>query len=132
VLPTRVARNGALLTRAGRIPIKSPRYARSQGPIEPDCDCYTCRHFSLGYLHHLFRAKELLAYRLNSIHNVRFLVRLTEEIRAAILDGTFAERKAAFLAGYQPSDPAVARAERARWLQAHGRTPAAPLAGRRG
>jgi hypothetical protein len=53
-------------------------------------------------------------------------VRLTEEIRAAILDGTFAERKAAFLAGYQSSDPAVAHAERARWLQAHGRTPAAP------
>jgi queuine tRNA-ribosyltransferase len=126
VLPTRVARNGALLTRAGRIPIKSPRYAHRQDPIEPDCDCYTCRHFSLGYLHHLFRAKELLAYRLNSIHNVRFLVRLTEEIRAAILDGTFAERKAAFLAGYQSSDPAVAHAERARWLQAHGRTPAAP------
>ncbi len=121
VLPTRVARNGALLTRDGRIPIKSSRYAHSQEPIEPDCDCYTCRNFSLGYLHHLFRAKELLAYRLNSIHNVRFLVRLTETIRAAILDGTFAERKAAFLARYQISDPAVARTERERWLLAHGR-----------
>src|SRR5437762_91252 len=84
VLPTRLARNGALWTQAGRIAIKSPRFAHVQAPIEADCDCYTCRHFSLGYLHHLYRAKELLAYRLNSIHNVRFLMRLTERMRAAI------------------------------------------------
>ena len=122
VLPTRVARNGALLTRDGRIPIKSPRFAHEQGPVEPDCDCYTCRHFSLGYLHHLYRAKELLAYRLNSIHNVRFLMRVMDEIRASIRDGVFAERKAAFLARYQISDPAVARAERDRWLAAHARS----------
>ena len=75
----------------------------------------------LAYVHHLFRAKELLAYRLNSIHNVRFLVRLAEEIRRSILDGTFREAKAAFLDAYQPSDPEVARDQRARWLVAHGR-----------
>ena len=123
VLPTRLARNGALLTRHGRIAVKSARYASEHGPIEADCDCYTCRHFSLGYQHHLFRARELLAHRLNSIHNVRFLVRLTEEIRAAILDGTFAARRAAFLAGYQGTDPDVARVERARWIAARDRGP---------
>jgi queuine tRNA-ribosyltransferase len=126
VLPTRLARNGALLTRAGRVPIKSARFAEVQGPLDPECDCYTCRNFSAGYLHHLYRAQELLAYRLNSIHNVRFLVRLTSEIRAAIRAGTFAEEKAAFLDRYQVSDPEVARAERARWLAAHGRAPVAP------
>jgi queuine tRNA-ribosyltransferase len=121
VLPTRLARNGALLTRHGRLPIKSPRFARSEAPIEEGCDCWTCRNFSVAYVHHLYRTKELLAYRLNSIHNVRFLVRLAGEIRDHILAGTFAEAKAAFLAGYQASDPEVARDQRARWLVAHGR-----------
>ena len=123
VLPTRLARNGALLTHAGRLPIKSPRFAGLDAPIEAGCDCWTCRTFSLGYLHHLYRCKELLAYRLNSIHNVRFLVRLAGEIRASILRGTFAADKAAFLAAYQTSDPEVARAQRAQWLVAHGRAP---------
>ena len=121
VLPTRLARNGALLTRHGRLPIKSPRFARLDEPIEPGCDCWTCQNFSVAYVHHLFRTKELLGYRLNSIHNVRFLVRLAGEIRQSILDGTFREAKAAFLAAYQPSDPEVARDQRARWLVAHGR-----------
>jgi queuine tRNA-ribosyltransferase len=121
VLPTRLARNGALLTRNGRLPIKSPRFARLDAPIEPGCDCWTCQNFSVAYVHHLFRTKELLGYRLNSIHNVRFLVRLAGEIRRSILDGTFSEAKAAFLAAYQPSDPEVARDQRARWLVAHGR-----------
>ena len=121
VLPTRLARNGALLTRRGRLPVKSSRFARELGPVEAGCDCWTCRHFSLGYLHHLYRAQELLAYRLNSIHNVRFLVRLAGEIRAAILDGTFAAQKEAFLAGYQVSDPAVAREQRERRAAALGR-----------
>jgi queuine tRNA-ribosyltransferase len=129
VLPTRLARNGALLTRLGRIPVKSPRFAHEQGPVEPGCDCYTCRNFSLGYLHHLYRAKELLAYRLNSIHNVRFLVRLMDEIRAAIRAGTFAEEKAAFLEGYQISDPVVARTQRERWLAAHDRVRVVSTAG---
>jgi queuine tRNA-ribosyltransferase len=121
VLPTRLARNGALLSHHGRLPIKSPRYARVDGPIEEGCDCWTCRNFSAGYVHHLFRCKELLAYRLTSIHNVRFLVRLAAEIRAHILAGTFREAKAAFLAAYQTTDPDVARDQRALWLAAHGR-----------
>lgn len=122
VLPTRVARNGALLTRDGRLPIKSPRYAHLQQPIEPDCDCYTCRNFTLGYLHHLFRAKELLAYRLNSIHNLRFLTRIAEEMRAAILSGSFNHYREEFLSRYKTSDRELAAKQRELWLQAHGRT----------
>src|SRR3954462_246729 len=121
VLPTRVARNGALLTRDGRVPIKSPRFARIQGPIEDNCHCYTCRNFSMGYVHHLFRAKELLAYRLNSIHNLRFMTRTVAEIRASILDGTFPAYREQFLARYQPTDREAATKQRALWLQAHGR-----------
>ncbi|MEA2575755.1 MAG: queuine tRNA-ribosyltransferase [Chloroflexia bacterium] len=121
VLPTRVARNGALLTKDGRLPIKSPRYAHLQQPIEPDCDCYTCRNFTLGYLHHLFRAKELLAYRLNSIHNLRFLTRMAEDMRAAILAGTFNQYREEFLARYRTSDRELAVKQRELWLQAHGR-----------
>lgn len=123
VLPTRVARNGALLTRDGRLPIKSPRYARVDGPIEAECDCYTCRNFSMGYVHHLFRAKELLAYRLNSIHNLRFMTRTMEEIRAAILDGTFSDYREEFLARYRTTDRVAAVKQRELWLQAHGRSP---------
>ncbi len=121
VLPTRVARNGALLTRDGRLPIKSARYAGSQEPVEPDCDCYTCRTFSLGYLHHLFRAKELLAYRLNSIHNLRFLTRMAEEIRASILVGTFNDYREEFLSRYKTSDRELAVKQRELWMQSHGR-----------
>ncbi|HET6262562.1 MAG TPA: tRNA guanosine(34) transglycosylase Tgt [Chloroflexia bacterium] len=121
VLPTRVARNGALLTKDGRLAIKSPRYSHLQAPIEPDCDCYTCRNFSLGYLHHLFRAKELLAYRLNSIHNLRFLTRMAEDMRAAILAGTFNDYREEFLARYQTSDRELAVKQRELWLQSHGR-----------
>jgi queuine tRNA-ribosyltransferase len=123
VLPTRVARNGALLTRDGRLPIKSPRYAKVDGPIEEGCDCYTCRNYAMGYVHHLFRAKELLAYRLNSIHNLRFMTRTMEEIRAAILNGTFGAYREEFLARYRTTDREAAVKQRERWLQAHGRSP---------
>lgn len=121
VLPTRVARNGALLTKGGRLPIKSSRYALVDNPIEEDCDCYTCTHFTLGYLHHLFRAEELLAYRLNSIHNLRFMTRTVEEIRASILDASFNSYREEFLARYKTTDRAAAVAQREKWLAAHGR-----------
>ena len=121
VLPTRVARNGALLTRDGRLSIKSARYAGVDAPVEADCDCYACLHFTLGYLHHLFRAEELLAYRLNSIHNIRFMTRIIAEIRASILGGTFAAYREEFLARYKPSDREAAIRQRQLWLQAHGR-----------
>jgi len=122
VLPTRVARNGALLTRDGRLPIKSARYSQVDGPIEEECDCYTCRHFSMGYVHHLYRAQELLAYRLNSIHNLRFMTRTMEEIRAAILAGNLTEYREEFLTRYRTTDREAAVQQRALWLKAHGRS----------
>ncbi|HYS09179.1 MAG TPA: tRNA guanosine(34) transglycosylase Tgt [Myxococcales bacterium] len=87
VLPTRVARNGLLFTRRGRLQIKAARYARDPGPADPDCGCYTCRNFSRAYLRHLFAAQELLAFRLNSIHNLTFYLDLMRDLRAAIERG---------------------------------------------
>ena len=93
VLPTRVARNGLLFTRRGRLQIKAARYARDPGPPDPDCGCYTCRTFSRAYLRHLFAAQELLALRLNSIHNLAFYLDLMRELREAIERGE-AQRRA--------------------------------------
>ena len=120
VLPTRTARTGGLYTPAGRINVRAARWREERGPVDATCDCYSCRTFSAGYLHHLIRAEEdesrgeLLYYRLASIHNLRFLIRLMEGARAAILDGTFAAYRAAFLAGYTPPDREVAEQQRRR------------------
>jgi queuine tRNA-ribosyltransferase len=84
VLPTRVARNGLLFTRRGRLQIKAARYARDPGPADPECRCYTCRTFSRAYLRHLFAAQELLAFRLNSLHNLTFYLDLMAGLRLAI------------------------------------------------
>lgn len=84
VMPTRNARNGTLFTREGRIVIKNARYVDDERPIEEGCDCYTCAHYSRAYLRHLYMANELLVYRLNSIHNIRYYLRFMEEIRGAI------------------------------------------------
>jgi queuine tRNA-ribosyltransferase len=100
VLPTRLARNAALFTREGRLNIRNARFERDGAPIESDCRCYTCRHFSRAYLRHLFKAHELLAYRLASIHNVHFLLRLMRDVRTAIAAGRFSAFREAFLAGY--------------------------------
>ncbi|MBI4340542.1 MAG: tRNA guanosine(34) transglycosylase Tgt [Chloroflexi bacterium] len=104
-LPTRVARNGALFTRQGRVDVTSAAlFGGRQGPVEEGCDCYTCRRFSVGYLHHLFRAKELLGLRLASIHNLRFVMRLMEEMRRAVLEGQFQAFAQAFLETYRPAN----------------------------
>ena len=87
VLPTRVARNGLLFTHRGRLQIKAARYARDPGPADPECACYTCRTFSRAYLRHLFAARELLAFRLNSIHNLAFYLDLMRQLREAIERG---------------------------------------------
>jgi len=84
VLPTRNARNGSLFTAEGRITIKNAQYAQDARPIEEACGCYTCRHFSRAYLRHLFMAREILAYRLNTIHNLYYYARLMEALRTAI------------------------------------------------
>ena len=102
VLPTRVARNGAALTREGRINMRNRQYANDPNPLEPGCTCYTCRTFSRAYIRHLVKASEILAHQLLSIHNLHLLLTLMREMRAAILDGTFTDYATAFLATYQP------------------------------
>jgi len=89
VLPTREARHGTLLTSRGRIKIKNARHATSAEPLDPDCNCYTCRTFTRAYLHHLFRCGEMLGSTLNSIHNLSYTVGLTRAARQAILANTF-------------------------------------------
>jgi queuine tRNA-ribosyltransferase len=100
VLPTRLARNAALFTRQGRINIRNARFERDAMPVEESCRCYTCRHFSKAYLRHLFKAGELLAYRLATVHNVHFLLELMRDVRAAIAAGRFLAFKDGFLATY--------------------------------
>lgn len=88
VMPTRNARNGSLFTSKGRLTIKNARYARDERPVEEGCQCYTCTRFSRAYLRHLYLSREILAYRLNTIHNLYYYARLMEDIRAAIRDDT--------------------------------------------
>jgi len=116
-LPTRVARNGALFTGQGRRNIGNAAYRRMEQPVDPGCDCYTCRTFSAGYLHHLFNCGELLAYRLATIHNLRFISNLMSKARSAILDGTFNAFKDEFLVGYQPTDEQMRLNQKQRWLK---------------
>ncbi|XPV77331.1 MAG: tRNA guanosine(34) transglycosylase Tgt [Desulfovibrio sp.] len=100
VLPSRNARNGTLFTSEGRVNIKKAAYREDQGPLDPNCDCYTCRNFSRAYLRHLYVAKELLSYRLNTLHNLAFFLKLTEEVRTAIANGTFKELKKKYETAY--------------------------------
>ena len=87
VLPTRIARNGSILTRGGRVNLRNRQFIDDAGPPDQSCDCYTCARFSRAYLRHLFMAGEILGHRLASIHNLRMLVRLVGEIRDAIGGG---------------------------------------------
>jgi queuine tRNA-ribosyltransferase len=84
VLPTRNARNGWLYTSDGVVKIRNAEYARDTRPLEEGCDCYTCRHYSRAYLRHLYRGREILGARLNTIHNLHYYMTLTAELRAAI------------------------------------------------
>jgi len=120
-LPTRVARNGALFTWQGRRNIRNAAFSQREDPIEPDCDCYTCRNFSTAYLHHLFRGEELLAYRLATIHNLSFMNTLMRKIRDAIIDGTFNSFRDSFSASYQPTDEKLRIAQKQKWLDMRNR-----------
>ena len=84
VLATRVARNGTVFTHDGRLVVRNAKYADDFSPLDPDCDCYACRNYTRAYIRHLFKAGEILALRLNSIHNIYFLTKMMEEMRAAI------------------------------------------------
>lgn len=115
-LPTRIARNGALFTMQGRVNIRKAAYKAEEGPIDTDCDCYTCRTFSAAYLHHLFKCEELLAYRLATIHNLRFITRLVQRIGDAIQQDTFLAFKNAFLSQYQVTNEEVRLVQKQKWL----------------
>ncbi len=129
VLQTRVARNGAVYTLDGRVNVRTAAWRDDGGPIDPWCDCYTCRRFSRAYLHHLFKCEELLGYRLASIHNVRWTIKLMETIRTAIARGTFPKFRQEFLARYRTTDQEARREQKARWLAARERVlSAAPSA----
>ena len=91
VMPTRNARNGHLFTRFGDIKIKNAKHKADTGPLDPSCTCYTCRNFSRAYLHHLFRAGEILGSMLNTIHNLHFYQTIMAEMRAAIEAGMLAQ-----------------------------------------
>ncbi|WP_082949276.1 tRNA guanosine(34) transglycosylase Tgt [Mycolicibacterium celeriflavum] len=100
VSPSRVARNAALYSSTGRFNITNARFRRDFTPVDAECDCYTCAHYTRAYLHHLFKAKELLSATLCTIHNQRFVVRLVDRIRAAIDAGEFDELRADVLGRY--------------------------------
>lgn len=100
VSPSRVARNAAIYSADGRYNITGSRYRRDFTPLDAECDCYTCSHYTRAYLHHLFKAKEILASTLATIHNERFVVRLVDDIRAAILTGRFEELRDHVLGRY--------------------------------
>ncbi len=104
VLPTRIARNRSLFTKNGTIKITKGIYREDFTPVEDECDCYTCRNYTKAYLNHLFKAKEHLAGRLATIHNLRFLQRLIIDIRSSIEEGTFDEFYNNFTATYHVAD----------------------------
>ncbi|MCR4941875.1 MAG: tRNA guanosine(34) transglycosylase Tgt [Campylobacter sp.] len=98
VMPTRNARNGTLFTSFGKINVKSAAFINDHSPIDPLCNCHTCRNYSRGYLNHLFRARELTFYRLASLHNLHYYLNLMSEMRNAIANGDFAKFKRNFYA----------------------------------
>lgn len=120
-LPTRVGRNGALFTPSGRVNILNAAYSQVEEPIDPGCGCYACRTFSAAYLHHLFKSRELLAYRLATIHNLAFISNLVRRMRDAILDGAFRSFRNDFLSGYRPTDEYARLEQKQKWLRSRGR-----------
>ena len=100
VEPTRIARHGMAMTSHGRVNIKNARYERDFGPLDPECDCYACRHYSRAYLRHLFKAGETMSAMLLTEHNLRFLSRLSENIRKSIEEDRFMDYKKEFYSRY--------------------------------
>ncbi|NCV34793.1 MAG: tRNA guanosine(34) transglycosylase Tgt [Actinobacteria bacterium] len=101
VAPTREARTSAVYSATGRFNVSGGSYRKDFSPIDPECDCYTCKNYSRAYLNHLFRAKEILGPTLATIHNVHFIVNLVEQMRLAIEAGNFLEFKNEFLGRYK-------------------------------
>ncbi|MGE5697207.1 MAG: tRNA guanosine(34) transglycosylase Tgt [Candidatus Sericytochromatia bacterium] len=100
VSPSRVARNAAVYSPTGRFNVTNSRYRRDFTPLDPDCDCYTCANYTRAYLHHLHKSKEILAATLGTIHNVRFVIRLVDQIRDSIYQGRFDDLREHVLGRY--------------------------------
>jgi len=105
VLPTRNARNGWLYTTEGIVRVRNAAYAADTRPLDPGCDCYTCRHYSRAYLRHLYRSGEILGSRLNTIHNLHYFAALMQRLRAAIEDNRMREFAEAFFEADEPPAP---------------------------
>ncbi|HEX4637985.1 MAG TPA: tRNA guanosine(34) transglycosylase Tgt [Chthoniobacterales bacterium] len=104
VLPTRLARNGTAFTSEGTINLKNAEFAKDKDPIEPNCECTSCREFSRGYIRHLIKAEEILGLRLITLHNLHFYLDLMRQARAKIDNGTFDEFRSEFVSNYEPRD----------------------------
>ena len=100
VLPTRIARNGTTMTSQGRVVVKNKIFERDFTPLDPNCDCYTCKNYTRAYLRHLFKANEILGLRLTTYHNLYFLLNLMEDVRTAILNDNLLDFKEAFFESY--------------------------------
>ncbi|MBP6685217.1 MAG: tRNA-guanine transglycosylase, partial [Leucobacter sp.] len=114
VAPSRQARGGTMYSSSGRINAKAAAQRRRFEALDPECDCYTCENYTAAYLHHLFKAKEMLGSTLATIHNERFIVRLVEQIRSSIIHGTFSELREEVLTrqyGAEFAREAAAKAE---------------------
>jgi queuine tRNA-ribosyltransferase len=100
VLPTRIARNGTVMTSTGRLVFKNAQYARDFGPLDPECDCYTCQHYSRAYIRHLIKCNETFGIRLTTYHNLYFLLKLMEQVREAIREDRLGDFKEEFFERY--------------------------------
>lgn len=100
VLPTRIARNGTVFTKHGRLVIRNAKYRLDDKPLDPHCDCYTCQNYSRSYIRHLFNVKEILGPRLATIHNLHFLLKMMERIREAIRNDEFLALREDFYTSY--------------------------------
>jgi queuine tRNA-ribosyltransferase len=121
VLPTRVARNGTAFTKKGTISIKAGYNKRDWNPIEEDCECYACRHFTKAYLRHLLNVDEILGLRMLSVHNSHMFLDLMRNIRLHLDNGTFSEYRREFIAGYTPTLKVLE--QRARHAEAQQKSP---------
>jgi queuine tRNA-ribosyltransferase len=101
VLPTRIARNGTIMTRRGKVVVRNAEYARDLGPLDDQCSCYACKNFSRAYVRHLFKAEEILGLRLTTIHNLHFLINLMGEMREAILQDAVTDFYKEFWSAYK-------------------------------
>jgi queuine tRNA-ribosyltransferase len=99
-LPTRIGRNGTVITSRGKLIVRDAKYARDFTPMDPECDCYACRNFTRAYIRHLIKANEVLGIRLTAWHNLRFLINLMKNVRQAIMDDRLGDFRNEFFSAF--------------------------------